>query len=423
MRPKVGNQDLTAQYTQQERDNSLQSGMRFYDAELHTAMWNNVFHIHLKEYQHCKFPQMKIAKEVKKGICWKVTLACENCTFSSMQYKLYREVPKSGPGPKAAVPNYALQVGLQDTTMGNTKARLVLAATGTPPPARSTMQETANKVGQATVNLNNEDMAKCRKDTKRINQLRGLPATSPVNIQMDARYNSYTIGSRQKFGQNASQAIGVICEDQTDQHKIIGLYMQNKLCWTGAWLRGRGFNVKCPGGHSQCTANTKQPEPLSEYELGKVLGVQFGLEGINIDNVTTDGDGRGAEGIQAAMRKIVDPVLKVNRMADPIHLAQGQFRACLKATFSSNMFPGKTKADKNEAQKVFSLDMKTRCSIVFNNLYAKHNGDTDKMGKKMPKTIETIMMCYSGDCSHCRYQAVACSGGKLKSWWVKSYIV
>ncbi|OWF56500.1 hypothetical protein KP79_PYT13768 [Mizuhopecten yessoensis] len=30
--------------------------------------------------------------------------------------------------------------------------------------------------------------------------------------------------------------------------------LQNKLCWTGAWLRGKGYGVNCPGGHPDCTA-------------------------------------------------------------------------------------------------------------------------------------------------------------------------
>ncbi|CAC5370246.1 unnamed protein product [Mytilus coruscus] len=57
------------------------------------------------------------------------------------------------------------------------------------------------------------------------------------------------------MGQNASQAIGIACENETDNHDIIGFHLVNKLCWVGAWLRGKGYDVECPN-HEYCTANT-----------------------------------------------------------------------------------------------------------------------------------------------------------------------
>ena len=89
---------------------------------------------------------------------------------------------------------------------------------------------------------------------------------------MDGRYNLTTISSREKPGQNASQAIGIACETMTEKQYIIAAAIQNKLCWTGAWLRGKGMEVECAGGHPDCTANTYRQAPLSEYELGKAIG-------------------------------------------------------------------------------------------------------------------------------------------------------
>jgi len=51
------------------------------------------------------------------------------------------------------------QAGLQDTPMGNTRARYLLAASYIPPPSRTSMQRASNIVGQATVQLNEMDMA------------------------------------------------------------------------------------------------------------------------------------------------------------------------------------------------------------------------------------------------------------------------
>ena len=49
------------------------------------------------------------------------------------------------------------------------------------------------------------------------------------------------IASRRKAGQNASQAVGIAIEQQTAKKKIVAAYIESKLCWTGSWLRNRGF--------------------------------------------------------------------------------------------------------------------------------------------------------------------------------------
>ena len=48
----------------------------------------------------------------------------------------------------------------------------------------------------------------------------------------------------------------------------------------------------------------------------------------------------------------------MQRLADPTHLGQSQFRKCYKANFSADMFCGSTREKIREVQKVFSQDMK-----------------------------------------------------------------
>ncbi|CAC5388477.1 unnamed protein product [Mytilus coruscus] len=69
------------------------------------------------------------------------------------------------------------------------------------------------------------------------------------------------------MGQNASQAIGIACENETNNHDIIGFHLINKLCWVVAWLCSRGYDVECPN-HEYCTANSNRYDPLSEKDLG-----------------------------------------------------------------------------------------------------------------------------------------------------------
>jgi len=76
-----------------------------------------------------------------------------------------------------------------------------------------------------------------------------------INIAVDGRYNSSTISSRKNPRKNASLCILLAVEQNTDKQYVVAAVVQNKLCWTGAWLKHKGFAVTYPGGHADCTAN------------------------------------------------------------------------------------------------------------------------------------------------------------------------
>ncbi|XP_060557060.1 uncharacterized protein LOC132717584 [Ruditapes philippinarum] len=261
-------------------------------------------------------------------------------------------------GPNAATANVSLAVGLQDTPIGNTKCRYLLTSIDIPPPARSSMQRTSNTVGSAIKQLNDDDMSEKINKVKEINRKRGYPENA-INIALDGRYNSSTIASRKKAGQNASQSIAIACEIITEKQYIIAAAVQNKLCWTGAWLRGKGYDVTCP-----------------------------------------DGDSRSAAGVSEAMR-LLDPMWKVERQADPIHLGQAQFRCCYKAHFSYGMFPSaKTRDQRHEQQKALSQDIKARCNFILKELMRIHTGDMNAIKKYLPRVLDATVSCYAGDWSN-----------------------
>ena len=145
------------------------------------------------------------------------------------------------------------------------------------------MQRTSKIVSKTVKDLNNRDMAQKVEMLKDINIKRGHEA-SEINIAMDEGYNSVTIVSRKKPGQNASQAIGVACETMTDKKFVIQASFKNKLCWIGAWLKGKGIDGQCPSGHPECTANTCMSviQPFSENDMGHDIGSQLALQGMLI---------------------------------------------------------------------------------------------------------------------------------------------
>ncbi|KAL5018802.1 hypothetical protein ScPMuIL_004524, partial [Solemya velum] len=170
--------------------------------------WNGAFKCHRDSSITCDDPEFIILKETKWGVCWQMTLQCRKCKFNTPEYKLYKEVPTKKPGPNAGAPNIGLGIGLQDTPVGNTRARLMLANMDAPPPARSSMQITSSIVSEKVTELNKKDMSAKLQLVGEINKERGNDPTQ-INIAMDGRYNSTTIVSRKKPGQNASHAIGL----------------------------------------------------------------------------------------------------------------------------------------------------------------------------------------------------------------------
>ena len=71
----------------------------------------------------------------------------------------------------------------------------------------------------------------------------------------------------------------------TDRTLIISACFQNKLCWTGPWLKNKGIQVICPGGHPDCTADLPPFAPF----VGIYIGTNLALQGVLIRHVTTHG--------------------------------------------------------------------------------------------------------------------------------------
>lgn len=408
------NTDISSQYL----DGEGKGEYRLLHRDKTIELMNSAIAQHAERMgERCKNPQFSIKSEKQKGLCWKMSLVCTICQFEGTMQKLYEEVQSTARGPKHAKPNLGLQVALQDSSIGNSKVRLILLALNVPAPAESGMQKAANKVGEITAKAAEEDLKlRCAK-LKEINEMRNLDKDAPINISVDARYNSTSITSRQKMGQSATQAIAVAVEQSTEELQVIGMCLENKLCHQGALMRSKGIEVSCPG-HAGCTANKKMPEPFSEYEMGLKLGKDLAEQQMQVKHVISDADGRSSDGIRTAMNE-VDPLSEVIRQADTTHLGQSQFRKTNKTTFSKGMLPGTSRDQLNDQRKMFALDLKHRTHLIFHKMYEKTSGDIKAISKKIPTVIECTIDCYSGDHSTCKKESVVCKGGK-KNWLSQS---
>ena len=394
------------------------TGMRFLDSEKMMGMLNSVNRQHREQSPTCKDADFQSCKQKKMGICWTYTLKCLRCQFTSPPFKLYDEIPTEKPGPNPGAPNMALASVLQDCPIGNTKTQEILARLNCPPPSRTSMNRMSNAVGKEAVDLNKRDMAQKVEVVKAVNRSRGNPENE-VNITVDGRYNTQTITSRKKPGLNASQALSVAVETVTGMSYIIAAVCENTLCWRGAWLRSQNFEVNCPGGHEDCTANKYRAAPVSEYTMGKEIGNQLALQNLLVRHATTDGDGRSAQGIEDAI-KALHPLWSVTRLADHVHLGQTQFRTAMKAQFSEQMFFGRTKDERLQQKKMFCLDVKSRCSMIVKSLMQRHNRNIQSVCKDLPAVLEATVRCYTGDCQNCKEHSVVCGGTETSNWWVRS---
>ncbi|MEW8547021.1 MAG: hypothetical protein AB2693_26195, partial [Candidatus Thiodiazotropha sp.] len=399
-------------FTQVQQTCKKVSGMSFVDNQKMEDMFNELLQ-HVKGDNQCKDASLRIVKTEKWGLGWKYIWGCEACSFKSRKFKLYQEIQSAKPGPNPAAINLTLQTGLSDMPIGNSKARVLLTSLNVVPPALAAMQKASNKVGKTIIKVNSEDMK-----AKRENVQHSSPGV--MNIALDTRYNSTRTVSYSKPGTSSSQAVTLACETMTENQYIIGTAIQNKLCSTGLYLKSRGYDVDCPEGHVDCTANIPYVAPHSEYELAKCIAEELAKDEILVEYVTTDGDSSAAKGIQDTYSTLF-PEWTVIRQTDPNHLAVSQFRKCNRANFSPQMFPGcNTRAAKRDAQISLSQDVKHRCSLIYQKLYEESGGNIVTIKSRLPKVLEATLKCYNSDCSMCRRHSLVCDGNVHSDWWKRS---
>ena len=236
-----------------------------------------------------------------------------------------------------------------DTSMGIARARLLFTALDIPPPAKSHMQKLTDKVSEAIVDLNRNDMSENLNIVEQHNIEAGHRNPKHIDVSMDGRYNAQGFKSSYKPGQISSQAYTVATENMTKQRYIIGLAIENKLCWTGAWLKNRGFDVFCPGGHADRTANIPYLVPNSERRMAHEIANELSVENFWIRTVTTDGDSKLYLGLQDFYQKLND-AWSVSHQQDPYHLGSRQEKKARGAQFSPGFLPSHTRT-KDDRQR------------------------------------------------------------------------
>ena len=84
---------------------------------------------------------------------------------------------------------------------------------------------------------------------------------------------------------------------------------------------------------------------------------------------------------------------KAVHLKDTCHLGGIQRRFIKNTTFSNNMFPERTQAQKTKMQNRFADDMRTRCSTESSRTFEKHGSDSDEVKRHLNHTSEATIKC------------------------------
>lgn len=412
LRPRPFKQTKLESYTSGECDTTERAEMDTYRI-LHMRkteqLWNSAIEGHREWDNACHGDLIwDEESEIHWGICWKERLLCKTCDYSSQHHELYETVKTGKKGRPAGAPNIRLQVGLSHTMISNTAFQRILATTSIPPPSYVGMQKAANKVGEAIVTLNKDDMRRQREKLKNLNRIKGLPAAAGIRVEADARYNN-KLGSgagRTPF-QPATQVTSTIVENETPKKRVIGLFTGNKLCRSRFHKQGKPH---------LCTANIEEEHTIGDEGLWAQRAVQEMAAGeeepLLISYATTDGDSMTATGIATAQKS-----KNLINLRCTTHLAESQRRAFDRSNFSDSMFSPATKKEKTQMKSCLGRNLKRRCTAEYNAAF-NVSEDIQDIKNKLTYAVDSIVSCYKGECGdECSKRSLVCSGKKDKKQW------
>jgi len=417
---QTGCEDLCSRHELRPRNLQIEedavTGNRIINVTQLLSMMNTLCASHL--HTSCKQPDFELHSEIKVGLGSKITFRCKACDYISARMRTHEEIQNTR---KAAI-NTLLAAALMDTPMGISRAEQLFTQLDIPFPATSHLHKLTAAVSEEMVKMNHEDMSDKRRIVEQRITETGARDPKQLDLSIDARYNSSRMTSSYKPGQSSSQAYTVAIENHTDKKYVIGLAVENKLCWTGAMLKNKGVPVDCPGGHAGCTANLQYFTAHSERRMAYDLAEGLSLEGYFVRTLTTDGDSRSHLGMQDFYKKL-DIAWDVSRQADPNHLAVTQERKLRSASFSSGMFSETTNVARKKAQGVLARDIKARCNAIVEEMTRLGQGDITKYISKLMDIRKATIECYAGNCSYCPESALVCGGEGSNCWWYKSHIL
>lgn len=362
-------------------------------------------------------------EEIRMGLGVSEVLCCDKCNFKSPRGKLYNEIQHGGRGRKAVALNMALQCGLNNTKIGNRGARVILTCLDTVVPSESAMQSTANKCNEILIQENIRDMNQKRTIVKNTLELQGIDRETPILVEADRSYNNPLRTARRNTPQQpATQMRDTVVENITTRKFVVMNNFENKLCKVGQRRKRQGMEPLCPN-HEKCTATVKTGFIAGDEKDGGIKCAEKLLtssEPIRVQTVTTDSDGKFAEGMDLVMRQKGET--ETDNLLDPYHLTRNTVKAISRETFSPIAFPGRNTEQRRKIHNRFADDIGTRAQAEIQAAFKNHCGDYRKVQSEVEDIIDAIVDCYTDKHTLCAKYSYVCSNKPKKRLWQFPYL-
>ena len=361
--------------------------------------WNKVFREHIAFAPQCTGDLVWHDQGCEKwGLGWKMAVKCTACPYKSKTEKLYEEAESDSRGRRAATINNGIQVGLSKQGMSNTGLREVIASANIIPPSTSGMQKAANRLGRKIVEANTKDIKAIREELKHLNEIVGKPKDCPLPAETDATYNNSIYSGIGKTPMQAgTQVTTLVAEGLTAEKKIISVRTYRKIC-----------SCRRKTAHREdCSANLRVDDSIGNEGRYLTDAIRdLNSDGITIGDLTLDGDSSA----RCAARDIVQPNnADIRPQYCTRHLTRSLEKHFKKASFSANMFPGRTKLQKDQAHNRFCHDLGDRVNAEFNAAHADLHADVPALKEKLAHICDAIVDCYRGSCVRCTEHSYVCS--------------
>ena len=349
----------------------------------------------LKERPNCKGDIiLDPATYQKMGLGLRAGLKCTECDYTHIKMKFYEEVRSEKRGNKAVKMNIHLQVALTKEPIGNSTIRSILSTLDIDPPSESSMQDMANSVGEAFIDINERQLAANRNiigDVMKVRRGDGESGPPSIAVAADGAYNNPPKG--RGFYQPGTQSrCPMMCmEEGLDMP--VAFATRSKLC-------------SCPrakaGIHlSSCSKTFSNHVAMgnSEKEMGKDCGEQINGSKVTIGTIIADGDGHVVSGVKDAM-----PQQEVEKQNCARHLTKSVGRNITKQALEC--FPGPTQVLKKQQLKALSKFVEKRCSWEYREAHRRYGKQINLLISKC--AMMGIIANVEGDGETCRRVSLVC---------------
>ena len=373
--------------------------------DLMCNMFNEAYRDHATKKRTCQGDlRWDDINSKRFGLAWKVVIHCTRCRYRSKQFKLYDEVESGTKGPKPAAINMGIQTGVMRHGMSNSGLREILTSANIPSPSLSTMQRTANRVGEIVVEATQEHFEVVCQQVKTYNESIGLDHYHPVPVEVDTTYNNPMFRAGDTPFQAGTQTSTICAEKLTGKNYIIALKTNAKIC-------------SCANKEEHqpdCTANLDPDSTIGNegQYLSDVID-QVNQHDVFVGEVTMDGDSSAKK--RAATIRQTRPDIQVKPKYCTRHLTRNVEKLGHRIPWSERMFPGRTQAMQAKAKGRFVHDIGDRVHAEFMCAHKALEGSVEKLNKKLINTKEAIIDCYRGDHRLCDEHSYVCS--EDKRWW------